>query len=109
MITKIAYVTRAKMGMKVTGKRMYKSSQLIFLSLLSKYFDLPSSRPASLDEFMQRRKYVISGKEHDGMRNNLCNDADEFGYLPTGETLSDIEAMLYIHQMAEKLKKEGHL
>ena len=34
MITKIAYVTRAKMGMKVTGKRMYKSSQLIFLSLL---------------------------------------------------------------------------
>ena len=35
MITKIAYVTRAKMGMKVTGKRMYKSSQLIFLSLLN--------------------------------------------------------------------------
>lgn len=77
--------------------------------LMSKYFDLPSSRPASLDGFMQRRKSVISGEKENCACNSLNNDIDEYGYLPTGETLSDVKAMVYIHQMAEKLKKEGHL
>ena len=76
--------------------------------LMSKYFDLPSSRPASLDEFMGRRRAAISDSE-DNPLNNLNADVDEFGYLPTGETLADVEAMAFIHQMAVKLKKEGHL
>ena len=76
--------------------------------LMSKYFDLPSSRPASLDEFMERRKAVISDGG-DNPHRELDADVDDFGYLPTGETIADVEAMAYIHQMAEKLKREGHL
>lgn len=77
--------------------------------LMSKYFDLPSSRPASLDEFMERRRSVINEYDDKGASDRLKNDTDEFGYLPTGETISDVEAMVYIHKMADKLKKEGHL
>ena len=77
--------------------------------LMSKYFDLPSSRPASLDAFMERRKAVIDGDVKNDTRNSLAGDMDEYGYLPTGETIEDVEAMAYIHEMAEKLRKEGHL
>ena len=76
--------------------------------LMSKYFDLPSSRPASLDEFMERRKAAILHGGDIQLR-VLDADVDEFGYLPTGETIADVEAMAYIHQMAEKLKREGQL
>lgn len=77
--------------------------------LMSKYFDLPSTRPVSLDEFMERRMSVIAELNENEVRNRLGGDADEYGYLPTGETLADVEAMVYIHQAAEKLRKEGHL
>lgn len=77
--------------------------------LMSKYFDLPSSRPESLDDFMERRRAVIIGEDKNIAENSLRTEADEFGYLPTGETMADVEAMVYIHQMADKLKKEGHL
>ena len=77
--------------------------------LMSKYFELPSSRPASLDGFMRRRDSFINASNDCKEKNILCADADEFGYLPTGETMADVEAMAYIHQMAEKLKKEGNL
>lgn len=77
--------------------------------LMSKYFDLPSSRPASLDAFMERRKAIVEGSELMDDKNNLTADTDEFGYLPTGETLADVEAMAYIHEMAALLKREGHL
>ena len=77
--------------------------------LMSKYFDLPSSRPASLDEFMERRRGVVNGGDKNSALKSLGADADEFGFLPTGETIEDVEAMVYIHQIAEKLRKEGHL
>ena len=77
--------------------------------LMSKYFDLPSSRPASLDDFMKRRRAVVDDGDKNGARKSLGADADEFGFLPTGETIEDVEAMVYIHQMAEKLRKDGHL
>ena len=77
--------------------------------LMSKYFDLPSSRPASLDAFMERRKAIVEGSELMDDKNNLMADKDEFGYLPTGETLADVEAMAYIHEMAARIKREGHL
>lgn len=77
--------------------------------LMSKYFDLPSSRPVSLDEFMNRRKSVMRNYDGKAISNELANYTDEYGYLPTGETMADIEAMVYIHHMAELLKKDGHL
>lgn len=77
--------------------------------LMSKYFDLPSSRPSGLDGFMKRRSQVVDGIEVLAEQNILSADTDEFGFLPTGETMADVEAMAYIHQMADRLKKEGHL
>lgn len=74
--------------------------------LMSKYFDLPSSRPAALDEFMERRKAVVNG---DADLDSLSGERDDYGYLPTGETLADVEAMAYIHEKAEQLKRNGHL
>jgi len=75
--------------------------------LMSKYFDLPSSRPESLDEFMERRRMFVSGEDKREVGNSLRADVDEFGYLPTGETMAEVEAMRYIQQLAEKLKKKG--
>ena len=77
--------------------------------LMSKYFDLPSSRPSGLDDFMKRRSQYVEGIKVLAEQNTLSDDTDEFGFLPTGETMADVEAMAYIHQMAERLKKEGHL
>lgn len=75
--------------------------------LMSKYFDLPSSRPASLDDFMERRKAVIEGDMKNDSRNSLTGDLDKFGYLPTGETIAEVEAMMFIHNLAEELRKKG--
>lgn len=77
--------------------------------LMSKYFDLPSSRPASLDEYIERRRAVIKGGGNKDALNELNAYEDKYGYLPTGETMADVEAMVFIHQMAEKLRKERHL
>ncbi|MBO6254230.1 MAG: AAA family ATPase [Bacteroidaceae bacterium] len=76
--------------------------------LMSKYFDLPSSRPASLDEFMARRRAVVEGTQDGDVKSEFQGKFVD-GYLPTGETLADVEAMTFIHRMAEKLRKEGHL
>jgi len=75
--------------------------------LMSKYFDLPSSRPESLDKFMERRKALIIGEDKTEVRESLGSDVDERGYLPTGETIAEVEAMVFIHQMAEELRKKG--
>jgi len=77
--------------------------------LMSKYFDLPSSRPASLDDFMKKRKTIVEGSDKNTLRNCLEGYTDEFDYLPTGETIADVEAMAYIHEMAARLKRDGHL
>lgn len=76
--------------------------------LMSKYFDLPSSRPTALDDFMRRRNALVEGNNETDFKGCFHGDwVDD--YLPTGETLADVEAMAYIHRMADKLKKEGHL
>lgn len=77
--------------------------------LMSKYFDLPSSRPTSLDEFMERRNSVVEGQSEHRLHNSLEGNTDEFGYLPTGETLADVEAMALIHRIADRARREGHL
>ena len=77
--------------------------------LMSKYFALPSSRPESLDGFMERRRAFVSGGDKSVAEKSLRTEADEFGYLPTGETMAEVEAMMYIHQLADKFKKKGGL
>lgn len=73
--------------------------------LMSKYFDLPSSRPIALDKFMERRRAVVYG---DADLNTLKGEKDGNEYLPTGETMAEVKAIMYINKLADELrKKEG--
>lgn len=74
--------------------------------LMSKYFDLPSSRPAELDEFMQRRLNIIRGIGTEEDRAYVDRQSDRYGFLPTGETFDEIEAMRYIHDEAKSLREK---
>jgi len=77
--------------------------------LMSEYFDLPSSRPAYLDNFMRRRELAVKEMLDKNTQTSIEGETDEFGFLPTGETMTDVKAMAYIHKMAERLRREGHI
>ena len=76
--------------------------------LMSKYFDLPSARSSELDEFMQRRLNIIRGIGTEEDRKYVASKNVGFGYLPTGETMDEIEAMAYIHAEAKKLREKNN-
>lgn len=76
--------------------------------LLSGYFDLPSARSSELDEFMQRRLNIIRGIGTDEDREYVASRDVGLGYLPTGETIDEIEAMAYIHAEAKKLREKNN-
>lgn len=74
--------------------------------LMSKYFGLESSRPRALDELMRRRKEIIQKGELSAQdKIDLQQYENEIGYLPTGETIKELESMLFINRMAEQLKQ----
>jgi predicted ATPase len=75
--------------------------------LASKYFDLPSTRPKALDEYMELRKSILSQaviSPEDKQR--LEEMADEFGTLPTGETIHEIEMQITLNQFIEKVSDD---
>ncbi len=75
--------------------------------LASKYFDLPSTRPKALDEYMELRKAILSQaviSPEDKKR--LEEMADEFGTLPTGETIHEIEMQITLNQFIEKVSDD---
>lgn len=76
--------------------------------LLSDYFDLPSARSSELDEFMQRRLNIIRGVGTDEDREYVASKDVGLGYLPTGETLDEIDSMAYIHAEAKKLREKNN-
>lgn len=72
--------------------------------LLSKFFDLPSTRPKLLDPFMKEREELLSKPElgpEDLKR--LSQLEQEYGVLPTGETINDFLAMHNIHSVSQRL------
>lgn len=75
--------------------------------LLSDYFGLPSARSSELDEFMERRLKIIRGHGTTNDDKYLKQSEDKFGYLPTGETIDEIEALRYIHAEAKSLKERN--
>ena len=75
--------------------------------LLSDYFGLPSARSSELDEFMERRLKIIRGHGTTNDDKYLEQSADKYGYLPTGETIDEIEALRYIHAEAKSLKERN--
>ncbi|MDM1518029.1 AAA family ATPase [Myroides odoratimimus] len=65
--------------------------------LASKYFDFVSTRPVSIDDFMVKRLEIIhSFKDFETAKLELKNYEDENGYLPTGETIIEIESLSFL-------------
>lgn len=76
--------------------------------LMSPYFGLKSTRPSNIDEFMDKRSAIIEhGKLTQKDREELSSLENELGFLPTGETLTELESMVYIHKAANRFKKEN--
>lgn len=75
--------------------------------LMSPYFDLESTRPSSIDEFMKKRLEIIKrGELTDEDKAELSHYENELGFLPTGETLTELDSMVYIHNAANRFKEE---
>ena len=75
--------------------------------LASKYFDLPSTRPKALDEYMELRRSILSQATISPEdKSKLEALADEFGTLPTGETIEEIEMQLTLNQFIEKVSDD---
>ena len=75
--------------------------------LLSKYFDLESTRRIDLDGFIKKRNKIIAkGKLTKKDKAQLKKQEDKIGYLPTGETIAELQSLLHIKQMAEKLSDD---
>ena len=75
--------------------------------LASEYFGFDSTRPPELDEFMQKRLDIIrKGKLEKKDEIELKKYEDQIGYLPTGETVTELKSNIFINEMAEKLKND---
>lgn len=74
--------------------------------LSSKYFGFQNTRPPSLDEFMNLRlKLLNKSKLSKADLDQLEQFKNEFGNLPTGETMLELENQLLINKVAKKLSK----
>lgn len=75
--------------------------------LMSPYFGLESTRPKSIDDFMDRRLAIIKrGEFTEKDKAELSKLENELGFLPTGETLTELESMVYIHNAAKRYGEE---
>ena len=75
--------------------------------LMSPYFNLESTRPANLDEFMQKRKdLIMKGMLSEDDKSELESLKNELGFLPTGETITELESIAFINSSVNILKKE---
>lgn len=75
--------------------------------LMSPYFGLKSTRPSNIDEFMDKRRAIIErGEFTPNDKEELSELENELGFLPTGETLTELESMVYIHNAANRFKQE---
>lgn len=76
--------------------------------LMSPYFGLENTRPKSIDDFMDRRQAIIKrGELTKEDKAELSILENELGFLPTGETLTEVENMVYIHNAAKRYKEEA--
>lgn len=74
--------------------------------LLTNLFDIESARPKHLDPFMQERMAIIrKGEFSEADKKRLEELENEMGYLPTGETITEIESLILINKLADLKKK----
>ncbi|EHO12578.1 AAA family ATPase [Myroides odoratimimus] len=71
--------------------------------LLSKYFNIESTRPLRIDEFMKERINVIQGKfsKEEAQRRLKEFDKKTIGYLPSGESMIEIESLKFLYELAQ--------
>ncbi|WP_162054755.1 AAA family ATPase [Pontibacter pamirensis] len=75
--------------------------------LASEYFDFDSTRPPEIDDLMKKRLEIIrKGNLNEEDKKLLKSYENEIGYLPTGETIDELEAMAFIKQTADSLKND---
>lgn len=73
--------------------------------LLSKYFNLQSVRPIELEHWIQRRKEIIAkGELNESDLKLLDQIKNEMGYLPTGETIEELEDKIVLREAANRIR-----
>lgn len=66
--------------------------------LASKYFDIKSTRPKQLDDFMEKRASILKKGSLDQKDLAMLKELEnEFGYLPTGETITELKSIAYLN------------
>lgn len=77
--------------------------------LQSEYFGMVSSRPPSLDNYMKiREKILYKNSTEELEEEELEKFENDFGVLPTGETLTDLKALKLIHSIVGDLRDDIH-
>lgn len=72
--------------------------------LTSEYFELVSSRPPELDNYMITREKILSKPKLEEEDINILKSFENtFGVLPTGETVDEIRALQLINRLANKI------
>lgn len=76
--------------------------------LVSEYFNLESSRPPRLDSFFVKRDKILSkkGKLSKSDKKELQELEKKYGGLPSGESLTDIEILKFLHDQKLNLEKK---
>ncbi len=75
--------------------------------LTSPIYDLPTARPASLDEKLRRRKEILSKAALDDQdRKELQSLEAEIGTLPSGESADDAQRLLKLTEETQELLKK---
>ncbi|WP_156309379.1 AAA family ATPase [Sphingobacterium endophyticum] len=71
--------------------------------LASKYFGIENTRPIKTDDFLKLKQEIIrKGGLTDTDKANLKALEDELGYLPLGETITEIESLAFLNKLANK-------
>jgi len=71
--------------------------------LTSKYFGIENTRPINTDDFLKLKQEIIrKGDLTDTDKANLKAFEDKLGYLPFGETETEIESLAFLNKLANK-------
>ena len=73
--------------------------------LASKYFNLTSTRPKSLDKYIVEKEAIIYNKALNiDEKNNKLNELEiKYGGIPTGESRNEMESLLLINEVLKTL------
>jgi predicted ATPase len=74
--------------------------------LASEYFGFKSTRPPSLDNYMKLKEEILAeGDFTEEMQQKLAEFENQFGVLPTGETMDEIESLQMIKSIVREYKQ----